>query len=454
MGVREMQKNLVSWKERMSYALGDTASNLTFSVVTSFLMFFYTDVFGISVSAIATLFLVSRIWDAINDPIMGVIVDRTNTRWGKCRPYFLWMAIPYGIIAILTFTTPNLGSTGKLIWAYITYIGLGMAYTAINIPLSAILPSLTDDYNERTSVNAIRMLGGIFGALLVNAITMPLVNAFGNGNPQRGFQLTMVLFAVLAVIMFLITFKNVRERVQVSEGKKTSFSDGIKAIKGNWPWIITLLLNFVLWFGMTIKNQTAVYYLQYNVGRPDLIPLFMPLGFIAMLPTIALAPLFTRKLGKKNTYIVGNIVAIGGLILTLVAGNTNITLLFIGYLITGLGAGFGAGLLFAMLADTVDYGEWKSGVSAQGLLYSASSFGVKFGMGIGGAFGAWILSMGNYVAGGQQTASALAAIRFDFIWIPIITIGLSTVLLLFYSLDKQYDQIKIDLQKRRGKENL
>lgn len=446
-----MEKNLVSWRERISYAMGDTASNLTFSMVTTYLLFFYTDVFGITAATVATLFLVTRIWDAINDPIMGVVVDRTQTRWGKCRPWFLWIAIPYGIFAILTFTTPDISMTGKIIWAYVTYIGLGMAYTAINIPLSAILPSMTNNNHERTTVNAVRMLGGIFGAFAVAGATMPLVEAFGKGDMQKGFQSTMILFAVIAVVMFFTTFANVRERIKPKEDKKVSVKEGMKAIKGNGPWLITLLLNFVFWVGMTVRNQTAVYYLQYNVGREDLIAAFVPMGYIAMLLAIAVSPMISKRVGgKRNTFIIGNVIALVGVFVMAAAGVSNVGMLFAGYFIVGFGTGFGAGLLFAMMADTVDYGEWLSGVSAQGLLYSASSFGVKLGMGIGGALGALILSVGNYVPGEAQVQSALNAIKFDFIWVSAIAIVLLTVLLFFYNLDKKYDQVKKDLDQRRG----
>lgn len=445
-----MSNNLVSIKERIGYALGDTASNLTFSMITTYLMFFYTDVFGLAPAAIATLFLIARVWDAINDPIMGVIIDKTNTKWGKCRPYFLWLAIPYGIMAVLAFTVPNFSASGKLIYAYITYIALGMVYTGINIPYSAILPSLTDNPQERTDVNVIRMLFAMAGTLIVNMLTLPLVEALGKGNDAKGFQTTMMIFATIAVIFFLITFASTRERIQVGRGKPVPFSEGLKAIKGNLPWLITLVLNFIFWTGFTIKNATTVYYVQYNMGREDLIPIFMLVGILGMIPAIALSPVATRILkGKRNTLIMGNIVSVIGSILMLIAGTTSIPLLIAGTLIVAFGMGFTAGILFAMMADTVDYGEWKSGVRAQGLLYAASSFGVKLGMGIGGAVAAAVLGITGYVAGAEQTAKTLAGIQFNFIGIPLLAYIISIVVLCFYKLDKQYPQIKADLDQRR-----
>ena len=443
-------KNMVSNKERFGYSLGDVASNLTFTLVTTYLMFFYTDVVGLAPAVVATLFLVARIWDAINDPIMGIVVDKTDTKWGKCRPWFLWLAIPYGIIAILTFTVPDLSMNGKIIYAYVTYIGLGMIYTGINIPYSAILPSLTSNVQERTEVNAVRMIMAMIGGLIVNMLTMPMVNALGNGNNEKGFQMTMIIFASIAVVLFLITFASTKERVNFKQDKKQTVRDGFKAIKGNLPWLISLLINFVFWVGMTMKTGTIVYYMIYNIGREDMIPLVMLSITAGMLPAIALSPALSKLVkGKRNTMIVGNIIAIIGTLIMFAAGTNNIGLLIAGNVIGSFGVGFTAGVLFAVMADTVDYGEWKSGIRAQGLLYAASSFGVKLGMGIGGALSAAILGDVGYIAGTQQTEAALAGIRFNIIWMPIIAYIVAIVLLLFYKLDKEQDQMQYELAQRR-----
>jgi len=442
----------VPWLERISYGLGDTASNLTFQMVSMYLMFFYTDVFGISAAAVATLFLVSRIWDAVNDPLMGAIVDRTDTKWGKCRPWFLWMAIPYAIIAILTFTVPDLSPSGKLIWAYVTYIGYGMVYTAINIPISAILPSLTDNIQERTDVTAVRMLLGMTGGIAVSMMTMPLVEKFGAGDPAKGFQTTMILFALTAAALFMMAFLNTRERVQSVKGAAVPIKEGIKAIKGNVPWFLTLLLNMFVWIGMTMKNSSTMYYFQYNMNRPDLIPSFMPTGFISMLPAIALVPFITRKIGKRGTIIAGSGVSVIGYLMMFMAGTTNITLLFAGNIIASFGAGLVAGLMFALMGDTVEFGEWKSGVRAQGLLYAGSSFGVKFGMSLGGAVAAMILSISGYVPGALQSSASLTAISINFIWGPALTALASAIMFFFYDLEgEKLNNIMADLKARRNK---
>lgn len=444
--------NQVSWKERISYGLGDTASNLVFQMITMYLMFFYTDVYGLNVAAVGTLFLVARVIDAFDSPIIGVIIDRTHTKWGKSRPFFLWLAIPFGIVAVLTFMTPDLGNTGKLVYAYLTYILLGILYAAINLPLTSLLTSMTSNSQERTVVNSVRMIFGQLGGLVVSIGALPLVAVFGKGNQQQGFLWTMVLFAAIAVILFFTTFANTRERVQLGDKNQVvPFKDGVKALKGNLPWWILLFMNVFFWVGMTSKGQSAVFYLKYNLGREDLVPLVNGLNVI-LLVGIALMPMLAKRIGKRNTALLG--VAIGAasqLIVYVAAVMSSIPLLIGAVAIGNIGIGFAAGLMFAMLADTVDYGELRSGIRAQGLLTASSSFGVKFGMGIGGAVAAWVLAIGNYVPNQEQAASGLAAIQFNFVWIPFICFLICALLLLFYKLEFDQKMIgELEAQRQSG----
>ncbi|SMF86805.1 glycoside/pentoside/hexuronide:cation symporter, GPH family [Paenibacillus uliginis N3/975] len=444
--------NQVSWKERISYGLGDTASNLVFQMITMYLMFFYTDVYGLNVAAVGTLFLVARVIDAFDSPIIGVIIDRTHTKWGKSRPFFLWLAIPFGIVAVLTFMTPDFGNTGKLVYAYFTYIVLGILYAAINLPLTSLLTSMTSNSQERTVVNSVRMIFGQLGGLIVSIGALPLVAAFGKGNQQQGFLWTMVLFASIAVLLFFTTFANTRERVQMGDKNQVvPFKDGIKALKGNLPWWILLFMNVFFWVGMTSKGQSAVFYLKYNLGREDLVPLVNGLNVI-LLVGIALMPMLAKRIGKRNTALLG--VAIGAasqLIVYVAAVLSSIPILIGAVAIGNIGIGFAAGLMFAMLADTVDYGELRSGIRAQGLLTASSSFGVKFGMGIGGAVAAWVLAIGNYVPNQEQAASGLAAIQFNFVWIPFICFLICALLLLFYKLEFDQKMIgELETQRQSG----
>jgi GPH family glycoside/pentoside/hexuronide:cation symporter len=446
-----MNENQMPWRERISYGLGDTASNLIFQMTTLYLMYFYTDVFGLNPGAVAVVFLVARVIDAIVEPFIGVMIDRTQTKWGKCRPYFLWLAVPFSLTVVLMFLTPDFGDTGKLVYAYISYTVLGIMYSGINLPLSAILPSLTSNSNERTVINTVRMIFAVIGVVTVSAGTMPLVKAFGGGDQAKGFLVTMILFSSIALLLFLNMFANTKERVKAIDEKPLPMREGVKALKGNVPWLIMLLMSLFLWITTSIQGQTSIYYMTYYMKKPELIPIVNSMQLL-MIFSMVIAPFVVKKIGNRNTIIMGSVVSILGYLIAITGGNSlSVPVLLAGLLISGLGMGVGAGLIFAMMADTVDYGEWKSGVRAQGLLYSAASFGVKVGMGLGGALGGVILSMGGYVANSTaQPESALAAISFNYLWAPIIGQIIMITLLLFYRLDKDQPVMMRELEERRN----
>jgi len=445
-----MNDKQVPLKERISYGLGGTASEITFGMITTYLMFFYTDVSGLSVAAVGTLFLVARILDAFDSPIIGVLIDRTSTKWGKSRPYFLWLAIPFGVVAVLTFTVPDLSESGRLIYAYVTYIIFGIMYAAINLPLSSLLPSITSSSQERIVVNTFRGIGGKVGLFIVNGAALPLVAFFGQGDQQDGFLYTMILFASVSVVLYFITFVNTRERVQVNGNKPIPFKEGFKALRGNLPWWILLFVNVFLYITITSSMQSTMYFFTYNLNRRDLIPFINGLTILMVVGTIA-APFLSQKIGKRNTLILGFIITgIGQVLVYIGAEAAEIPILIIGRVVGISGLGLAVGLKFAMIADTVDYGEWKSGVRAPGLLMAASILGVKIGMGLGGAISAWTMSAGGYVANQQQSSSTLLAIEFNFIWLPLIGCILSIILVMFYRLEKEEAKIMEVLKEKHN----
>ena len=445
-----MNKDTISWKERICYGLGDTASCLTFQTISLYLMYFYTDVVGIAPAALATLFLVMRLWDGVNDPLMGIIIDKTKSRWGKSRPYFLWMALPYGVISVLIFSSPGFSAVGKVIWAYATYFLYDLVYTAINLPLASILPSMTADSHERTKLNATRMFLGRTGGMIVSLSVLPLVALFGKGNEIRGFQSTMIVFGAVGTLMFLLTFFFTRERV--TTGTETvKLKDSFKAIGRNGPWWILLVVNFAVWIGISMQQASLLYYFKYVLNAPKLASAFMPLGFLATLVGITLAPLFTKRIGKRNCFLIGNGIAVLGMSGMLAVGAGSVPFLFVFGVLSYLGTGLGNPLIYSMLADTVDYGEYISGVRAPGLLFSASSFGVKCGMGIGAGLCALILSQGRYLPNVQQGPSALDAIRLNFLGVPLLVNIAISVILFFYRLDAKHKKIVAALEQQRGK---
>ena len=246
----------ISFKEKVGYGLGDTASNLYFQMFVNFLLFFYTDIFGISAAAAGTMLMVSRFWDAANDPMMGIIADRTNSRWGKFRPYLIWMSIPLAVVGVLTFITPNFDATGKLIYAYITFTLVMMAYTAINIPYSALMGVISPNSSERTSVSTYRFVLAFVGAFIVQGLTLPLVNLFGGGDQATGFPLTMAVFGVLACILFYITFATTRERVIVPTTQESSLKEDVKNLLKNRPWMYLLIMGIFTLGYIIIRSGT------------------------------------------------------------------------------------------------------------------------------------------------------------------------------------------------------
>ncbi|WP_239257162.1 MFS transporter [Listeria ilorinensis] len=440
----------LSIKEKVSYALSDTACNLVFSMITMYLMYYYTDVAGLNVAAVGTLLLIARVIDAFDSPIFGILIDKTNTKWGKSRPWFLWLCLPFTIMAVLTFSVPDISETGKLIYAYITYICLGILYAGINLPIGSLLPSLTTDPQERTVATTIRMIGGQTGALIVAFLGLTLVGLLGGSNQQLGFTLTMIIFGAIAVVMFLLAFKNTRERANVNGGAAVPFNQSIKALLPNKPWWILTIVMFITWTVTSAKMANTVYFLKYNIGNEAIVGLVNGLGSIAMIAGLFTVPFFSKKLSPKMIVCLGCVIGIVGQCILFASSMTqNITIVILGTIIGGMGSGLPAGIMGVMMSDIIDYGEIKFGVRAQGLLSSAIAFGVKFGMGIGAALSSVILGAAGYIANQTQTTEVLHAIDFNFVIMPIIGFALMLICMIFYKLDKERDDIRRQIEQKR-----
>ena len=285
-----------AWPERISYGLSDAADNLVFQMMTTYLLFFYTDVYGLSTSAAAILFVVARLADVVESLIIGVMIDHTHSRFGKSRPFFLWYALPYVLFAVLTFVTPNFGATGKLVWAYVTYLGLGFFYTAVNLPITSILPALSQNERELTLLGVIRQFFGSSVQIIVAVFTLPLVALFGQGDQQRGFLLTIVLFGIISLVLILNTFFQVKERFSQPERPHQSLSAVWGMLKQNQPWFILSSVILLYWLTTAIKNQTTIYYFKYEhfilhfissrLRNNDTVPFLNRNHYIAGSPTL------------------------------------------------------------------------------------------------------------------------------------------------------------------------
>ena len=462
--VSKSQDN-ISLKEKIGYSLGDTASNLVFQTVLFFITYFYTDVFGIAPATLVTMFLITRIWDAVNDPIMGAIADRTNTRWGKFRPYLLWVAIPFGLVGVAVFTTPDLSMTGKIIYAYVTYILLDFVYTAINVPYSALMGVMTSNARVRTILSQFRFAAAFLGALIIQYSVLKLVRVLGKGNEALGWQLTMVVLSVLAIIMFIITFATTKERVKPPREQKTYLKEDLRDLFRNKPWLLIAGGTVFQLTYITIRNGSIIYYFKYFVGDQQLTlfgntnmfssdsmtSTFLIAGTLATVMGIIVTGWFSKVFGKRNCYV-GFLAATG--IFTAIFyffAPGDVIPIFIMQLLASFTFGPVSVLQWAMYTDTADYSEWKNNRRATAFLMAASLFALKLGVAIGGALLAGLLAFHGYVQGGvEQTAGGVLGVKLVMSLYPAIPALIGAAIMLFYPLtNKMLVDIEKDLNDRR-----
>lgn len=436
------------WLKRIGYGSGDFGCNLVFGTMASYLMFFYTDVFGIEAAVVGTMLLSTRLLDALTDVMMGLIVDRTHTRWGSGRPYFVLGAIPFAIFTTLTFYVPDYGTTGKILWAYATYIMLSLAYTVVNIPLNTIVPRLTSDVHERNILVSSRMVCALLGTAVVMSITSPLVEFFGQGDYKRGYLITMTLYGILAMLIFFFTFSQTEEIVPptVTRSKESKIWDDFQGITGQ-TWIL-VLVNF-LYFGLyVIRNTSVIYYFTYNLERTDWLTFVGFFGILSGLPILLLLPKLQKKFPQRTLIILCSIIYIIGDLLCYI-GKDSAIMLILSLAITGLGMYGIFGVTFAIQPDVIDYSEYEKNRSIAGMIAALQGFFVKFGMGVAGALIGWILKSGDYQPNVVQKASALFSIEICFIWIPIVICAGIILLMSFYKLDKIRPEMSRVLDLRR-----
>lgn len=414
------QVEKVSVKEKIAYGLGDTASNIIFQTVMMFLMLYYTDVVGLSPAVVGTMFLVVRLVDAITDPLMGTIADRTHTKWGHFRPYLLWLALPFAIISILAFTTPELTGTSKIVYAFVTYTLLMIAYTAINIPYCALGGVLTADAKERVTVQSYRFVFGMLGGVIVAGCTMPLVEYFGQGDTAKGYQYTMAAMSLMGLVMFLLCFIGTKERIEQPKEQETKFSATAKSLWKNDQWRILCIAALFLLTGQVLRFTLAVYYVKYFLGREDLITSFMTLGVIASMIGCAVAQPLAKKVCKIKAYIWLQVISATICVLSFFINSDQIALAFAAFILWKFFLDMATPLLWAKMADTIDYGHNKTGIRITGLVYSGVIFFIKMGVALGGAIAGWLLAFYGYQADMEQSETTKQGILLSFTLLPAI----------------------------------
>lgn len=443
----------LSIKEKIGYGLGDTASHFVWDMVGFWILIFYTDTFGISAAAAGTIMLIARIWDMVSDPAMGIIADRTNTRWGKFRPYILWMALPYSVLAVLTFTTPDLGQTGKVIYAGITYFLLMTVFTAINLPYSSLGAVMTSDSFERAGLNSYRFIFAFIGQFIVTGTALSLALYFGKGDQAKGFQYTLILFAIISFILFMITFKTTRERVHPPVAQKESLKEDFKNLFKNRPWVILFFVGILSFVMFAMQNLSIAYYFKYYIGKEENVQLFNVIGTVALIVAIPFSKPLAKRFGKRNVFFVSSLLSGFFFILLYLPGVTHIKMIYTFNILAKMSYAPAVPLLWTMLADTADYSEWKTGRRSTGLVFSAATFAQKAGWGIGGALAGWLLAAFSFTPNIEQTETAITGIKLMISVFPGILYMSCAILLYYYTIDHKTCLImKEELEARRAEE--
>lgn len=454
----------LSVKEKIGYGFGDLASVLYWQTITAYLLYFYTDVFGITAAAAGIMILVSRLWDGVNDPLMGIIADRTQTRWGKFRPYLLWGAVPLAAIGVLAFTTPDFSPTGKLIYAYVTFILLMMLYTAINIPYSSLLGVITSDPLERSSVSSYKYVFAYLSGTIVSTSALPLTDFFGNGNEAKGWQWTMVVFGCAAVVFFFITFVSTRERVAPPKNQETSIKQDLQDLFANKPWLLLLLTTLLFILFVATRISVTAHYFKYYVGDQQ-IWIFgktYTYGFIALTSAfngvgqaLSIAGVFftsflAGKVGKRRAFLILFMTATLATAVFFVLKPDQVILMFALQMLASFAGGPLTPLIWAMYADAADYSEWKTGRRATGLVFSASTMSQKFGWAIGTFVAGSLLSVFGFEANVAQNTEVQTGLRALMSLIPAAAGVLAMILMFFYKLDEEtMSRIESGLSERR-----
>jgi GPH family glycoside/pentoside/hexuronide:cation symporter len=466
----------LTMREKFSYGFGDLASCLYWQTISTYLLIFYTDIFGITALAAGAMLGISRVSDAFFDPVIGMISDRTKSRWGKFRPFLLWGCVPLAIAGFLTFTVPDFGEKGKLVWAYLTFNALMLIYTTINIPYTAMLGVITPNPNERTALSSIKFVGAFAAGIIVSATLLPMAKVggwLGATTVQRGWQMSFAIYGVAAIIFFLIVFFNTKERVLPPKAQKTSLGKDLGDLLTNGPWLVLLISTITFILFVALRGNVTAHYFKYYVGSQTItLPSFLPKSIagtqtwgweslvsafntsnqVLSLLGVMLVPWVARMTGRKVAFVLMFTVAILSTASFYVLKPDQLGLI---YGINALGSITGgplSALLWAMYADTADYAEWKTGRRATGLVFSASIFAQKQGWGVSGGFTLLLMASLGFVANQAQTPRSLHGLVELMSIFPAALGVLSLLIMMFlYPLnEKRMSAIAADLRVRRA----
>jgi glycoside/pentoside/hexuronide:cation symporter, GPH family len=440
----------LSFGEKAGYALGDMAANFIFQAMLALQLSYYTDTFGLTAAQAGTLFLVVGLIAAAFNPVMGVIADRTNTKWGKFRPWLLWTAVPFGIIGVLTFTTPSMSIANKLIYAWVTYLLLRLIYAVNNVPYASLTAVLTGDPDERTSIASYRQVAANSAGFIVQSLAIPMVVFLGRGSSARGYQLTMGLLLLLSVVFFAVAFACTKERIQPPPEQKSSLGQDLSDLVKNGPWVVLFLVTTFYFMAIAMRGSVMLPYFKYLAGNQDLFSWFNGFGLVALIVGVMCSTWLSVRLGKRPLFIAS--MALTGVfnLAVLVLPATSTVAIITSEVLRQFAYGTSGPLIWAMMGDVADYGEWKSGRRATGTVTAAVVFALWVGLAIGGAIAGWLFSYYGYVSNAAQTARALDGIRLTAGLYSGLAFFATAACLFFYPISRKINQtISDDLAGRR-----
>lgn len=436
----------LSFRETACYGLGDLACSMVFNFMASYLLYFYTDVAGVGVAAAGAAMSAARLIDAFANPVVGVLSDKTHTRWGKLRPYLLFSAIPLATSVLLMFLCSWVPGPGKTLYAFATYTLFCLLYTICNVPYTAMMPNLSEDPAQRARLNLSKFICVSAGTFLSMGLALPLINFFGRGSEQRGFVGISLFFSVIIIVLVLVCFANTRERIQPPP-VAFSLQALLATVKKSRPWVICCGAQLFFYLATVTRNSTALYYAKYCLGDAGFASLLLAVGSFTTFATCFLVPVATARMKKRTFTLMGYGLFIAGSLLVYFAGG-NLTAVFLCNILANLGASMSNGVSFLILGEAIDHSEYTTGTRQQGLLTSMSMFMVKIGVVLSSVVSAAILGLGGYVPDQPQAASALTAIHVNFIFLPCAAALACAALYLFYKLDDQYPAINAALREK------
>jgi glycoside/pentoside/hexuronide:cation symporter, GPH family len=444
-----MQK--LSFNEKLGYSLGDLAANFIFQAMLALQLDFYTHTFGLTAAQAGTLFLVVGLGVACLNPVMGVIADRTNTRWGKFRPWLLWTAVPFGIIGVLTFTTPDISPAGKIIYAWTTYILLRVIYTVNNVPYASITAVMTEDPDERTSIASYRQIAANSAGFVVGALAVKMIDFFGQGNDARGYQYTMGLLSALSVVFFLIAFAVTKERIQPNPQQKSSLGQDLSDLFQNRPWVFLFLATLFYFAAIVIRGNVMLPYFRFVTGNVNTFAWFNGFGLAALLVGVACSTWVSIRIGKRQLFVASMILT-GIFNVALIVLPPHATAVIIGVeVLRQFAFGLSGPIIWSMMGDVADYGEWKTGRRASGTVTAAVVFALWAGLALGGAVAGWLLSYYGFISESPvQTAQAQMGIRLTASVFAGLAFFAAAASLFFYRITREVSRdIAFQLSERR-----